>query len=281
VGRQDELAYALGVFTDDQLGGLVLAGLAGVGKSRLAAELVAALRARGTRVIACTATGAAASIPFGAVAELVPDLDISIDNRLGVFQAVVAELTHTAGDTPVVIWLDDAHLADEATAALVHHLASRRLARVVLTVRTGEPVADALTALWKDGHCLRLDLQSLARDEVDSLAAAALRGPVDRQTCDRLWDLSRGNPLLVRELLLQALEDGSLQTHRGFWRWSGDVHAGTRLIHAGRVRRADRAISARGDRECSSCLAAGRARGNSRRCRWSPPQRVDGSSALR
>src|SRR5207302_6755715 len=132
------------------------------------------LRLGGTRVIACAATKATASIPFGAVADLVPELDVAIDNRLAVFQAVVRALTPAGDGSAVVIGLDDAHLADEATAALLHHLATRRLARVVLTVRSGEPIADALTALWKDRHCARLDLQTLARDEVDELASAAL-----------------------------------------------------------------------------------------------------------
>lgn len=38
VGREDERAYARTTVLDDGVGGIVLAGLAGVGKTRLASE---------------------------------------------------------------------------------------------------------------------------------------------------------------------------------------------------------------------------------------------------
>jgi DNA-binding CsgD family transcriptional regulator/tetratricopeptide (TPR) repeat protein len=230
VGRQDEFAYALDALGDEDGAGLVLAGAAGVGKSRLAQELFATLRAQGRRVIQCSATSAAASIPFGAVAELVPDLDVAVDNRLAVFRAVAAALTAAPGEPAPVVGLDDAHLVDEATAALIHHIATRKLASLVITIRLGEPVNDAITTLWKDGHCRRLDVQTLGRTEVNELVTAVLGGPADRTTRERLWSLSLGNALLLREIVLQALDDGSLQQHLGFWQWSGAIQMGERLI---------------------------------------------------
>ena len=254
VGRQDELAFARAALDDGDAAGLVLAGLAGVGKSRLAAELCAALRQAGRRVISCAATCATASIPFGAVVDLIPDLGTSVSNQLGVLSAVAASLTGGPDDPRAVIALDDAHLADEATAALLHHLATRRLVTLVVTLRSGETAPDAVTALWKDGHCRRLDIQALARDEVDELLSGALDGPIDRNSLERIWRLSEGNALLVRELVMQALEDGSLAESHGFWQWTGDVRAGDRLVdivRAGLGRLADT------DRDVLALLAYG------------------------
>lgn len=52
--------------------------------------------------------------------------------------------------------VDDAHLLDDATATLVHQLASSGAAVVPLTVRLGEPTPDAILALWKDAHAERI-----------------------------------------------------------------------------------------------------------------------------
>jgi hypothetical protein len=40
---------------------------------------------------------------------------------------------------------------------------------VIATIRTGAPAPDAVTALWKDVHLRRLDLQPLSRGESDDL----------------------------------------------------------------------------------------------------------------
>jgi DNA-binding NarL/FixJ family response regulator len=83
-----------------------------------------------------------------------------------------------AGRAGVIVGVDNAHLLDELSAMLVHQVALRRAATVVLTLRTGETPPDAVTALWKDGHLRRLELQPLSRDETTTLVEATLGGPV-------------------------------------------------------------------------------------------------------
>lgn len=71
VGRAEELALlrtALGAATS----GAVLSGPAGVGKTRLAAELAAAAEAQGWRVVRAAATRSMSTIAFGAVLHLLP-----------------------------------------------------------------------------------------------------------------------------------------------------------------------------------------------------------------
>ncbi len=48
-----------------------------------------------------------------------------------------------AGDRPLVLAIDDAHLLDPVSAHLVGQLVANGIARVVLTVRTGEPAPTA------------------------------------------------------------------------------------------------------------------------------------------
>jgi DNA-binding NarL/FixJ family response regulator len=125
------------------------------------------------------------------------------------------------GKAGVIIGVDDAHLLDELSAMLVHQLVLRRAVHVVLTLRTGETAPDAVTALWKEGHLTRLELQPLSQDETTSLIEAALGGPVDSVGARRLWSITRGNALYLRQLVDGELESTRLRQIAGVWRWAG------------------------------------------------------------
>ena len=77
------------------------------------------------------------------------------------------------------------------------------IAVVIATVRNGQPAPDAVTALWKDGLLRRLELQPLSRSESDQLLRTALGSPPDRDCADRLWRLTAGNVLFLRQLVEQ------------------------------------------------------------------------------
>ena len=56
-----------------------------------------------------------------------------------------------------------------------------------------------------------------------------LEGSVEEASLDRLWAVTDGNLLFVRELVLDSLDGGRLRRQHGVWRWSGHVGAGARL----------------------------------------------------
>ena len=97
----------------------------------------------------------------------------------------------------LALGVDDAHLLDDASAALVHQLAATGSGFVVVTVRNGVQVPDPVVALWKDGLAERVEVQALGRSEVDELIAAALGGQVESSTLRELWQLTRGNPMFL------------------------------------------------------------------------------------
>ncbi|BCB77415.1 LuxR family transcriptional regulator [Phytohabitans flavus] len=118
----------------------------------------------------------------------------------------------------MVLGVDDAHLLDDPSAAVVAHLVAERLAFAVLTLRTGEPVPDAVTDLWKQERAERLDLAGLPAADVDQLLDRALPGQVDGLTRRRMTEAAAGNPLALRELVHGGLSGGALRTRYGVWR---------------------------------------------------------------
>jgi DNA-binding CsgD family transcriptional regulator len=180
----------------------------------------------------CAATYSSASIPFGPVTRLVPPTS-EARRAVDVFRRAIAAIAER--ERPVVVAVDDAHLLDDASATLVHRLALDGVARVVLTARTGESTPDPITALWKDGDAEYVRLQPLSHEEVHELLVVVVGGPVEEPTVERLWQVTNGNPLFLREILAVAAERDELARVRGQWRWQGAIGAHQRvadLVHA-------------------------------------------------
>src|SRR5919202_5404928 len=229
VGREAELAMIATAVAGEAPGGVVLAGPAGAGRTRLAREAVRRAEAAGCVAEAFTATRALASVPFGAFARLLAGVDRRTQDRLELFLALLEALRRAAGDRRLLVAMDDAHLLDQAGAALLHQMASTNAAVVLATVRAGEPCPEPVLSLWKDGPARRLELAPLPPECTDELLAAALGGPLDGGALRDLWRASRGNLVALQALVESGLESGALWDAGGIWRWAGPV-VGTRLL---------------------------------------------------
>jgi DNA-binding CsgD family transcriptional regulator len=228
VGRREELALLHEVLAEGRASGVVLAGAAGVGKTRLAREFCDGA-GDGIAVVWAVATRAASTVPFGPLAHLLPAFPAEPVNRFDVLRRAADVLTERAGGARLLVAVDDAHLLDDASAALVLQLAATRAAFVLATTRTGEPAPDPVIALWKDGWAERVEIQALSTDEVQRLLAAVLGGHVDRTTIHQLWTMTGGNPLYLREVVLAALDSGAIAERHGVWSLRGPLTASARL----------------------------------------------------
>lgn len=237
VGRNEELSFVLESVKDPSSQGVVLAGAAGVGKTRLALEALETLRGDFAATEWSIATSSAATIPFAALAGLLPAHESNAPaDRLDLFRRFLDEMGRRAGDGGFILGVDDAHLLDDASAALLLHVAHSKTIRLVVTVRSGEEAPDPVKALWKEGLLQRLEVQALAEEEVRELLVKVLGGPVDRATLFKLWKAGQGNALFLRELILDGLDTGKLLDRGGIWRWHGDLSAGPRLAEVFGVR---------------------------------------------
>ena len=123
VGRVEEQAYVAAAIADRTRCGVLVAGTAGVGKTRLMREVIEAMS--DCQVELVTATESARTLPFGAVAHLLPD-DLASIERVDLLAVIGRHLVHRAEGRPLVVAVDDIHLLDNLSAALVHHLATTR-----------------------------------------------------------------------------------------------------------------------------------------------------------
>lgn len=229
VGRATERAFVAQTLRAGQAG-VVLSGPAGVGKTQLALEALRdAEQQQGCLPLWVVATRAAASIPFGPFAHLLPQLPVGSLDRLDLLRQITEALVARTGGDRLVVGIDDAHLLDDASAALVHQLVLSGSAFVVVTLRAGEVTADSIVALWKDGLAERLDLGALSEEEVAELVPRVLGGQIDTPTMGRLWRATRGNALFLRELVLSGAESGTLVETGGVWTWKGQLELSLRL----------------------------------------------------
>ncbi|MFC9553856.1 LuxR C-terminal-related transcriptional regulator [Rhodococcus sp. NPDC056960] len=244
VGRDEELRLINAAVTAaDDYGGVVIAGPAGVGKSRLAREAVTHISPGRWLPRWARATASARALPLGAFAEWAGDL---AKDPMLVVRGVIEHLTTVPSGAKAILGVDDAHLLDDLSAFVVLQLAQRRLAKVVVTIRTGEPAPDAVTALWKEGHLQRVELQPLSETETKDLVTAVLGSPLEPSATHRLWDLTRGNTLYLRHLIDQELVSGRLTQHRGRWTWTG-----TPIVSAGLAELIDTQIGSLPDPICT------------------------------
>lgn len=200
--------------------GIVIHGAAGVGKSRIAREALSAVESQGRQARWAVGTSSARAIPLGAFAAWTqPGVTDTVQLLRGVIESLVAAPT----DVGVVVCVDDVHLLDDLSAFVVHQIVLRGLAKVILTFRDGEPIPTAVQEVWSAGQFERLDLQPLSLDETTTLLSAVMAGSVDPDAVHRLWNLTRGNALYLRNIVEQEVSDGRLLKQHGSWRWTGGL----------------------------------------------------------
>jgi DNA-binding CsgD family transcriptional regulator len=227
VGRWELLETCSDLLASDGCDGIVLAGAAGVGKTRLADEVRATAADHGWTAVRAIASRTAAGTPLGALAHLLPP-DAGTAEPAARFVAVAEALRDASGAQQLWV-IDDAHLLDGASLVLLTQLVASRLVFLLMTVRSGEGMPDALTALMRSEPVVRLDLPTLERDELETLLHMALGGPVDTATTTSIWDATLGNALFTRELVHGSRSSGALAERDGLWMLDGALHATPRV----------------------------------------------------
>lgn len=200
--------------------GAVIVGAAGVGKTRLAREVLARAKASGERTYWIVGTQSAQQLPLGAFSASICG---AISDPVSDVRRIINSFGTQQHQRRALIGIDDAHFLDALSAHVVHQLAQARGTRLVVTVRVGGDEPDAITALWKDDLLTRLDLQPLSAPDAHRMIETTLGGVVDSRSAKRFWKLTGGNTLFLRQLLKDQIDAGAIRKLAGVWIWDERV----------------------------------------------------------
>lgn len=227
-GRDAELA-ALTELLDRAATGrpayAVLTGEPGIGKSRLAAELVLLARRRGARVLVgrCSQDDGAPPLwPWKAVldglGEELLDDGPGGDGEGGQFRAwerIARTVRTAASERPTIVVLDDLHWADRSTLRVLRLLVETTDQAALMVVGTWrshpEPAgelaatAEALARM----HALRLHLEGLPVADAASVFEGVTARGLDADEAAALRARTDGNPFFLVELARLAGERGA------------------------------------------------------------------------
>jgi DNA-binding CsgD family transcriptional regulator/tetratricopeptide (TPR) repeat protein len=233
IGRDDEaaaLARAVRLAAQGTGRVVVVTGEAGVGKTRLATATRGSAQAAGIPVTVGRAAEEHASVPLrvwsdalvrptrivsptdvpllapymGALGLMVPHWrpvgwQATEEAPLVLGEAVLRTLSHLAGQTGLLVVLEDLHWADAQSLAVLSYVADHIeevAVLIVVTART-EPAGESLVVELRRKGCDILELQRLTARQVAQMTAAC---GLDDVSVQRLA-LADGLPLLVEDLL--------------------------------------------------------------------------------
>jgi class 3 adenylate cyclase len=267
VGRERELARLEEAF-ERVRGGRMAAvatvmGAAGVGKSRLAAELLAGIGS-GATVIEGRCLPYGEGITFWPIVELLQDAagiserDSPADARgrlaellseapdgglvadrlaaliglapesLGIqetFWAVRRLLEQLGSRRPLVVVLDDIHWGESTFLDLVEYLADWLRGASVLIVCLTRPELLEVRADWmaEKENAVTVRLHPLSAEDTDRLIGNLLGVPLAGEARARMADFAEGNPLFIEETLRMLVDDGALERSNGRWAVAADL----------------------------------------------------------
>jgi DNA-binding CsgD family transcriptional regulator len=236
-GELGELGRALDAARAGTGAAVLLAGQAGIGKTRLASELARRARGAGFEVLLGRSIDLVGTeLPYQPFAEALRPLGEpwradrqAPGSQLRVFEETLALLTGCAASAPVLLVLEDLHWADTSTLDLVVFLAHNvgdQQVLLLVTYRADEPSSAGrmrrlAEGVRRSGSALILDLGPLERDELTALLAAHAGASLPAAMADTIAARSEGNPFFAEELLAasggqgvelpQALRDLLLQ----------------------------------------------------------------------
>jgi class 3 adenylate cyclase len=208
VGREPELARLRAAFADTSGRGgtrtvLVLAN-AGIGKSRLARELLATAVPEVTPLVGrCPPFGE--GITFSPLREVFNQaaLDPGVLDSASyeVFAATRRLLEEASAHRPVLLILDDVHWGEETFLDLIEHLGARLDARVLVLCLARPELAERRPAWLEEMTVIRLDPLSDAESE---RLLEALGAPAGARA--RIAEAAEGNPLFLEQFAAIADE---------------------------------------------------------------------------
>jgi DNA-binding CsgD family transcriptional regulator/KaiC/GvpD/RAD55 family RecA-like ATPase len=267
VGRAWEIAEAKAIWQNVLRGEgqvLLITGEAGVGKTRFVHQFTSAIHSSGVRILAgeCHAQGSAPYAPVTSMIagiidnspqsfntlsqEIINDLlpiipsmaqysdvhpqdpnsEICLEQQK-VIEAFFRLCINLSSNTPLLLFIDDAHWADPDTLMLIMNLARRLRERPVLiaiTYREAElESAPNLKEILLDFNHERLssqlNLKRLTASETCDLLVSIFDEHVTGDISEGIFHQTEGNPFFIEEVCKTLVESGQFTYENGHWQY--------------------------------------------------------------
>ena len=206
-GQRDRLATALVAGEH-----IVLQGPAGIGKTRLARELVETNLSESRRVDRLLASESTKDHQFAVLAPLGSPTGVMPGDVPGLMSWYFAQWrTAARSGQPPLVWIDDAQHLDGLTASLLRQAVSSNVVQILATHRSSEPLPVEMVAMTTEGSLTTQVVAPLTQKAARHLVNAASTGDIDAERVARIIELANGNPLFVLELTSAARTGDSIR----------------------------------------------------------------------
>jgi DNA-binding NarL/FixJ family response regulator len=227
VGRTPELERLRQIRRSPLPGSAVIAGPAGVGKSRLARFVLDEARRDGWATLTIRGRAGLGGSPFVALQSV---MDVPTSGSLGdLTTCIEKQLLEMRTARGLLLVADDCQELDEPSADLLYRLVAGGSIFSILTAGSATCLPSAFVDLYTQGFAERIELANLTLAASTELLSANLGGPVQDSSAYWMWQATAGNPLYLREVMLSSIETGALSEQDGEWRWRGEWARGARL----------------------------------------------------
>ncbi|HEY5050972.1 MAG TPA: AAA family ATPase, partial [Acidothermaceae bacterium] len=224
-------AVLLAELTSTVLAGrnLLLTGPIGIGKTWLAKAAIANADAAGRPSKAIFGTTSSHEVPLAALSPFLTGTEAPAENGLLLARAREAIAATLAASGITLLLVDDAHLLDGLSGLVLRQLMDRQGLQVILVTRVAADLPPALRNFADGDNMLAIEVNPLDEAGTAALLESTLGGQVSARAAQRMYRLSLGSPLVLRELIRVALANDSLRQHRGVWQLDGTLPADAQL----------------------------------------------------